>query len=192
MKRAFDIFASAVALVVLSPALFAIALAVKLTSPGPIVFRHERLGRNRVAFDVLKFRTMTAGASGSAIKAANDSRITRIGAFLRDYKLDELPQLVNVIRGEMSIVGPRPEVSEYVELDPRYETVLSVRPGLTDPASLAYRHEQELLEEQDDPQQFYVEELLPEKVRLSVEYVENQSMRRDAELIRDTLKAIRQ
>ena len=141
-------------------------------------------------FDVLKFRTMSEGSTGAQITAAGDSRITKVGAILRDYKLDELPQLINVMRGEMSIVGPRPEVQRYVELDERYKQVLRVRPGITDPASLTFRNEQELLSEQDDAEAYYTEQLLPEKVRLSVEYVETQSMRKDIELIFHTLKAI--
>ena len=145
---------------------------------------------NHKPFEVLKFRTMSTGASGAAITAAGDSRITKIGSFLRDYKLDELPQLINVIRGEMSIVGPRPEVAKYVNLDDRYALVLQVRPGLTDPASLKFRHEQELLMQQDDPEGFYVQELLPEKVNLAVHYVQNQSMRGDLQLIIKTLRAI--
>lgn len=192
MKRAFDLLAASAALVALSPLLAVIAIAVKLTSPGPALFRHERIGLAHQPFEVLKFRTMTTGSSGAAITTANDARITNVGAFLRNYKLDELPQLINIVRGEMSIVGPRPEVSRYVELDDRYNIVLTARPGLTDPASLEYRHEQDLLAEQEDPERFYVEELLPEKVRLSVEYVENQSIRRDVGLILDTLKAIAQ
>ena len=189
-KRAFDLVAAGVALVVLLPVLLIIAIAVKVTSQGPVLFRHERIGVGRRPFHVLKFRTMTHGATGAAITTAGDARITSVGAFLRQYKLDELPQLLNVIRGEMSIVGPRPEVARYVELDDRYDTVLQVRPGLTDPASLTYRHEQELLGAQASPEQFYVEELLPEKVRLSVEYVEGQSIRGDLRLIVETLKAL--
>lgn len=190
VKRAFDLVASGAALVVLSPVLFVIGAAVKLTSKGPVLFRHERIGVGHRPFDVLKFRTMTHGAAGAAITAAGDARITKVGAVLRQYKLDELPQLLNVLRGEMSIVGPRPEVARYVELDDRYDTVLQVRPGLTDPASLEYRHEQELLGAQSNPEQFYVDELLPEKVRLSVEYVNEQSIRGDINLILETLKAL--
>ena len=129
-KRAFDLVAAGVALVVLLPVLLIIAIAVKVTSQGPVLFRHERIGVGRRPFHVLKFRTMTHGATGAAITTAGDARITSVGAFLRQYKLDELPQLLNVIRGEMSIVGPRPEVARYVELDDRYDTVLQVRPCL--------------------------------------------------------------
>ena len=190
MKRAFDIAASALALITLAPLLIALALIVKSTSSGPVLFRHERIGRSYVPFDVLKFRTMRSGNAGAQITTADDTRITPVGKILRRYKLDELPQLVNVLRGEMSIVGPRPEVSKYVEMDERYAKVLQVRPGLTDPASLKFRHEQELLAAQPDPEPFYVEELLPEKVRLSVDYVENQSMSTDLRLIGETLRAL--
>lgn len=182
--------ASAAALLAGAPAFIAIAIAIKATSPGPVLFRHERVGKDFVPFDVLKFRTMRNDIEGAQITTAGDPRITKVGRVLRQYKLDELPQLVNVLRGEMSIVGPRPEVQRYVELEGGYQMVLTARPGLTDPASLTYRHEQELLEEQDDAEAFYVGELLPEKVRLSVDYVENQSFVGDLKLIAETLKAI--
>lgn len=168
----------------------AIACAVRVSSPGPILYRHTRIGKDYLEFDVLKFRTMRTGLVGANITSAGDPRITTVGRFLRQYKLDELPQLLNVLRGEMSIVGPRPEVEEYVSLMSEYRSILSVRPGLTDPASLRYRHEQELLEAQDDPQRFYIDELLPEKVRLSKEYVETQSLIGDLVLIAQTLKGI--
>ncbi len=178
------------ALIVSAPLLIAIAVLVKVTSPGPVIFRHERVGMNHEPFEVLKFRTMSAGSEGAEITAAGDARITKVGAVLRNYKLDELPQLINVVRGEMSIVGPRPEVAKYVDLDDRYDVVLRVRPGLTDPASLKFRHEQELLMQEADPEDFYVRELLPEKVALAVDYVSNQSMRGDLQLIFRTLRAI--
>ena len=190
MKRAFDVIAAGAALMFLAPALLTIAIAVKVTSRGPALFRHERIGLGFEPFDVIKFRTMATGSSGASITAADDDRITTVGRFLRQYKLDELPQLLNVLKGEMSIVGPRPEIARYVELDSRYHTLLQTRPGLTDPASLQYRDEQDLLAAQHDPEKFYIDELLPEKVRLSVDYVNNQSMRRDLQLIFETLRAL--
>lgn len=190
IKRIFDVVAAGAALILLAPLLVVIAILVKVTSDGPALFRHERVGLNYERFEVLKFRTMRTGSSGAEITAAGDARITKVGAVLRNYKLDELPQLINVVRGEMSIVGPRPEVAKYVELDGRYDVVLQTRPGLTDPASLKYRHEQTLLDEQDDPEIFYVQELLPQKVSLAVDYVNNQSMRGDLQLILQTLRAI--
>ena len=190
MKRVFDVIASAAALILGAPVMAAIACAVRVSSPGPILYRHTRIGKDYLEFDVLKFRTMRTGLVGANITSAGDPRITTVGRFLRQYKLDELPQLLNVLRGEMSIVGPRPEVEEYVSLMSEYRSILSVRPGLTDPASLRYRHEQELLEAQDDPQRFYIDELLPEKVRLSKEYVETQSLIGDLVLIAQTLKGI--
>lgn len=190
MKRAFDLIAAGAGLFVLSPVLGIVWLAVRLTSPGPALFRHERIGKDFEPFDVLKFRTMRNDSTGANITTAGDDRITSVGRILRQYKIDELPQLINVVRGEMSIVGPRPEVKEYVDLMEAYQTVLQVRPGLTDPASLEYRHEQDLLDAQDDPKSYYTTQLLPEKVRLSVDYVHNRSFRTDIELIFQTLKAL--
>lgn len=190
MKRAFDLIAASTALVLLSPALLAIALAVRLTSPGPALFRHKRVGKDFVPFEVLKFRTMRNDVEGAQITTAGDARITTVGRFLRQYKIDELPQLINVVRGEMSIVGPRPEVKQYVDLMDDYETVLKVRPGLTDPASLSFRHEQELLDAQDDPGTYYEAVVLPEKVRLSAQYVRDRSFMGDLKLILQTLGAL--
>ncbi len=190
MKRVFDLVVSSFAVLVLAPLLAALSALIKFSSSGPVLFRHERVGRNYSTFDVLKFRTMQAGSSGASITSAGDQRITNVGAVLRQYKLDELPQLFNVIRGDMSIVGPRPEVMKYVTMDDRYETILQVRPGLTDPASLAFRHEQDLLGSQQDPERFYVEEILGQKISLSVDYVENQSLLTDLKLILRTILAI--
>lgn len=191
LKRAMDVAVSGVFLAVAWPFLFLIGAAVRLESNGPALFRHERVGRNGEPFDVMKFRTMAASTGGPEITSANDQRITRLGAVLRKYKLDELPQLLNVLRGEMSLVGPRPEVLRYVEAFPaEYAKILSVRPGITDPASLRYRDEQEILAGKDDPEAFYLNELLPEKLRLSAEYVDQQSARRDVAVVWQTLRVI--
>ena len=190
MKRVFDVFVAATSLALLLPFLLIIGIAIRVSSPGPALFRHERVGQDFSPFEVLKFRTMRSDSVGSQITSASDPRVTALGRILRQYKIDELPQLVNVLRGDMSIVGPRPEVARYVELHPEYKVVLSVQPGLTDPASLRYRHEQELLETQDDPETFYRSELLPDKIRLSVSYVESRSFVGDLKLIGKTIHAI--
>jgi len=194
IKRAFDLLASASGLVVLAPLLLLIAVAVKLDSPGPVLFRQERVGRNGRIFRIRKFRTMVRDAPrlGGAITVGRDPRITRVGHVLRRYKLDELPQLIDVLLGDMSLVGPRPEVPKYVALYPPgiRERVLSVRPGLTDNASLAYIDENAQLAGAADPEREYVEKILPEKLRLYVEYVDNRSLALDLSIIGRTAARI--
>ena len=191
MKRLLDIVSAAAFLALAWPILAAIAIAVRLDTPGSVIFRHQRIGLHGTSFDVLKFRTMTAAAGGPQLTTGTDARITRVGAMLRRYKLDELPQLVNVLRGDMSIVGPRPEVERYVDAFPReYGEILSVRPGMTDPASLLFHNEQEILAEFDDPERHYLETLLPQKLELSARYVREQSFRGDIVLIFKTIAAI--
>ena len=194
IKRAFDLLASASGLVVLAPLMLLIAVAVKLDSPGPVLFRQERVGRNGRIFRIRKFRTMVRDAPrlGGAITVGRDPRITRVGHVLRRYKLDELPQLIDVLLGDMSLVGPRPEVPKYVALYPPgiRERVLSVRPGLTDNASLAYIDENAQLAGAADPEREYVEKILPEKLRLYVEYVDNRSLALDLSIIGRTAARI--
>ena len=191
LKRALDVMVSAGFLALSWPVLLLIAAVVKLESDGPALFRHERIGKAGVPFDVMKFRTMTASTGGPEITSATDTRITRVGAVLRKYKLDELPQFLNILRGEMSLVGPRPEVRRYVEAFPaEYEKILTVRPGITDPASLQFRDEQDLLAEAADPETLYLEDVLPEKLRLSTEYVDHRSTRGDALLVWQTVRAV--
>jgi lipopolysaccharide/colanic/teichoic acid biosynthesis glycosyltransferase len=175
-----------------SPVLAAAALAVALTSPGPILFRHERIGRRGRRFRLLKFRTMRHGATGLEISAADDVRITPVGRVLRRIKLDELPQLWNVVRGDMSLVGPRPEVPKYVDAnDPLWADVLSVRPGLTDPATLRYRHEERLLASvSGDRDRHYREIVLPAKLRESVAYLRRRSWRSDLYVLFGTLRKV--
>ena len=188
-KRLFDILLSAVGLVLASPVLLLAAVAVKLSSPGPVLFRQQRMGKNFVPFWILKFRTMIVDAPnrGAQITAGADPRITRIGGALRKTKLDELPQLWNVLRGDMSFVGPRPEVPRYVEMfADDYRTVLSVRPGITDPASLKFRHESEILGQADDPEAEYVQRILPEKIALAKEYIAQASLLSDLRLLVQT------
>lgn len=191
MKRAFDLIAALAGLVLLSPLLAAVALAVAATSRGPVIFRQRRVGLHGEPFEILKFRTMTYAppATGPLVTAAGDRRVTGVGRVLRAAKLDELPQLWNVVRGDMSLVGPRPEVQRYVELySPEVALkVLSVRPGITDEASLAFRNESEILGLAADPERAYVEEILPEKLRLYVEYVDGRSFLGDIGIIARTL-----
>ncbi len=189
-KRAFDLFWSLLGLAVLSPFLAATALAVKLEDGGPVFFRQMRVGRGGRAFRIWKFRTMVvdAEARGRAITVGADPRITRTGRFLRASKLDELPQLLNVVTGEMSLVGPRPEVPRYVDLytdDQR--SILGLRPGITDLASIKYRNESELLARAADPDAAYVREILPDKIRINQAYAARAGIGADVLVILATL-----
>jgi lipopolysaccharide/colanic/teichoic acid biosynthesis glycosyltransferase len=191
-----DLSVSSVAFVILSPLMCAIALLVRIDSPGPALFRQERVGRGGRPFAILKFRSMRADAprSGPAVTVGNDPRITRLGRFIRRYKLDELPQLMNVIKGDMSLVGPRPEVPKYVELYPAEarRVVLSVRPGITDPASIAFVNESELLATAADAEAMYREIILPQKLRMYCDYVAGQSVMGDLKvLLRTVVAALR-
>jgi len=192
MKRLLDIAAASAGLLLLAPLLGLVALSIKLDSPGPVLFRQERIGRGFRPFWILKFRTMRQSeAPGPAITAENDPRITRLGRFLRRSKIDELPQLVNVLKGDMSLVGPRPEVPRYVETFQRdYEEILAVRPGLTDLASLKYRNESALLGSSRDPEREYLERVLPDKIRLAKEYIRRSSFIFDLGLIAKTFRTI--
>ena len=190
-KRLFDIIVSGTALLLLSPAFLVIAIAIWLESGRPIFFAQERIGYGFVPFTLWKFRSMRSGTSGPLITACGDSRITRAGRFLRVSKLDEFPQLWNVLRGDMSLVGPRPEVRRYVDLcRTEYSRILSVRPGITDPASIEFRHEEQLLAQSDDRERLYVEQILPAKLRLSQQYVAEPSLRRDFVIITQTMFAV--
>jgi len=185
-KRIFDVVAAAVGLVLLSPVFLVAAVLVKLTSAGPVFFRQERMGRGFRPFRIYKFRSMVSDAPsrGGAVTAGEDPRITRIGRFLRKTKIDEIPQLINVLAGDMSLVGPRPEVPKYVDMFREdYETILGVRPGITDLASLAFRDEAALLGRADDPEEEYVTRILPEKIRLAKQYIARASLRFDLKII---------
>ena len=192
IKRLFDIVASALGLLLLSPLLIAVAVWIKLDSRGPVMFRQERVGRFGQPFMIHKFRTMRVDNTGLQITVGADMRITGAGRFLRASKLDELPQLWDVLRGAMSLVGPRPEVPRYVALYPAdlRETVLSVRPGITDLASIEYRDESAVLARAADPERAYVDEVLPAKLALSARYVREASFFGDMRLILATLGAI--
>ncbi len=193
VKRSFDVLACSVGLIVLSPLLAVTAVAVKLSSPGPVFFRQERVGRGFRPFQMLKFRTMVVDAPklGGQITASGDPRITRVGRVLRKLKLDELPQLINVVRGDMSLVGPRPEVPRYVEqFRDDYREILRVRPGITDLASVKYRDESEQLAAAEDPEHEYVHHILPDKIELAREYTSRASLWFDLKLILQTLVRI--
>ena len=190
-KRLFDVIGAALGLLLLAPLLGAIALWIKLDSRGPVLFRQQRVGRFGVPFRIRKFRTMVADAParGAEITVGADARITRAGRVLRRAKLDELPQLLDVLAGTMSLVGPRPEVPRYVALYPPAlrDKVLSVRPGLTDPASLEFSDESAVLGRAADPERAYVDEVMPAKLRCAVAYVERASFAGDLLLIARTL-----
>jgi len=189
-KRSFDVLAASIGLVLVSPIMLVVAVIIPLDSPGGIFFRQWRIGRNFRPFQLLKFRTMVPNADqiGPAITAGEDPRITRFGRFLRKSKIDELPQLLNVVRGEMSLVGPRPEVPKYVEMfRSDYQEVLQVRPGITDGASIRFRDEATLLAAAVDAEQEYRTHILPAKLAIAKDYVKHHSMYRDAVLIASTL-----
>jgi lipopolysaccharide/colanic/teichoic acid biosynthesis glycosyltransferase len=193
-KRVFDLLLSSLGLFALAPLLLLIAVLIKLDSPGPVMFRQERVGRFGQPFRIHKFRTMrheTAG-QGLQITVGADRRITRVGGFLRASKLDELPQLLDVWLGDMSLVGPRPEVPRYVAHYPAdvRDKVLSVRPGITDIASIEYRDESAVLARAADPEQAYIHEVLPHKLALAAQYVDRSSVGLDLWLIWRTLVAI--
>ncbi|MDD4050979.1 MAG: sugar transferase [candidate division Zixibacteria bacterium] len=186
MKRAFDIIVSAVTLVVLSPFFLIIALAVLITMGWPIFFRQTRIGKDSKAFKIIKFRTMIkeADKQGLPITTGEDPRVTPIGRILRKTKLDELPQFLNVLWGHMSLVGPRPEVPRYVRMYSRKQMrVLSVKPGLTDPATIEYRDEETILAKYNDPEKAYIEVIMPDKLRLNLSYLEKASFTGDLALI---------
>ena len=193
MKRSFDVLMSGLGLLVLSPLFLVLAVWIKLDSPGPVFYRQVRVGRFNKDFRIFKFRSMRVGADkGSLITVGgHDPRITRSGYFIRKFKLDELPQLINVFVGDMSLVGPRPEVRRYVDLyTPEQMHVLDVRPGVTDMASIRYRNENELLETAADPDKYYVEVIMQDKLRLNLEYVEKRSFLFDLKLIFQTFYTI--
>jgi lipopolysaccharide/colanic/teichoic acid biosynthesis glycosyltransferase len=191
-KRLFDLLGATLALLLLSPLLLAAALAVKLDSPGPVFYRQQRVGRHGVPFFIHKFRTMHHGAGGPLLTVGDDPRITRVGAFLRRTRIDELPQFIDVLLGHMSLVGPRPEVPRYVAQYPPElrQRVLAVRPGITDPASLAYIDEARLLAAAADPEREYVEIILPAKLRRSADYADHATPWTDLGVLWATLRRL--
>ncbi|MDA2935689.1 sugar transferase [Patescibacteria group bacterium AH-259-L05] len=193
IKRLFDTFCSLIGLFILAPFLLIISIAIKLDSPGHVFHRGLRIGKNEKPFRIYKFRTMIKDAEklGPTSTAEDDPRITKIGRFIRKYKLDELPQLINVLKGEMSFVGPRPQVPWAVKLYTQEEkALLSVRPGITDYASIAFPNEEEILRGSKDPDKDYMEKINPEKVRLGLQYVKNHSLWIDIKIILKTIKIL--
>lgn len=192
-KRLFDIGASLLILLIASPFLLLLALAIKLDSPGPVFYRQVRVGRYGKDFRIFKFRTMVQDADkkGLSLTTGHDPRITRVGRFIRKIRLDEFSQLLNVLKGEMSLVGPRPEVRRYVEAyAPEYWATLLVRPGITAPSSIAFRNEDEILSAGGDPEEIYIQQILPEKCRLNLEYLKNISVCRDIAVMFQTAAAV--
>lgn len=193
MKRLFDFVASACGLLVLSPLFLVLAIWIKCDSHGPVFYRQVRVGLKNRDFRIFKFRSMRVGADkGSLVTiGGRDPRVTRSGYYIRKYKLDELPQLINVFLGQMSLVGPRPEVRHYVNYWTKEQLhVLDVRPGITDPASIKFRNENELMEKADNPEDFYINTIMPEKLKLYLNYVEHHSFFYDIKLILETFKVI--
>ena len=193
MKRIFDVTASGLGLLLLSPLFLIVAIWIRLDSPGPVFYRQTRVGRYNKDFRLLKFRSMRVGSDkkGLITVGGRDPRVTRSGYYIRKYKLDELPQLINVFKGDMSLVGPRPEVRKYVDLyTPEQLHVLDVRPGITDMASIRYRNENELLEQAADPEQFYRDTVMQDKLRINLKYVSDHSFFKDIKIILMTFKAV--
>ena len=193
MKRLFDILCSFIGLLLLQPLFVVTAIMIKVDSQGPVFFRQGRVGRNFRRFMIYKFRTMVVDAekNGLRITSGGDSRITKVGRILRKFKIDELPQLFNVLKGDMSLVGPRPEVEEYVKLyEKDYMEILKRRPGITDVSSIIFREEEAVLKNQVDPEGYYKKILLPEKIRLAKEYIEHSSFSYDLKLVLNTLHKI--
>ena len=190
MKRFFDLVTSGIGLLVLSPLFLFLAVWVKLDSPGPVFYRQTRVGRGNRDFRLFKFRSMRVGSDrkGLITVGDRDPRVTRSGYFIRKYKLDELPQLINVFIGDMSLVGPRPEVRKYVDLYTSEQMhVLDIRPGITAPASICYRNESELLAKADDPERYYREVVMQDKLRINLDYVANYTLLWDIGLLFKTL-----
>ena len=193
MKRIFDLFFSCLGILFLLPIYIIIAILIKIDSNGDILYKQERIGKNGIPFYVLKFRTMIPNAfsKGALTVGSRDPRVTNIGFYLRKYKLDELPQLFNVFLGEMSFVGPRPEVKKYTDLyNAEQKKVLSVAPGITDYASIKFRNENDLLSESDDPEKLYINQIMPEKLNLNLKYINDNNVFKDIKIIFNTFYTI--
>lgn len=193
LKRTFDIVASGLGLVCLSPLFLALAVWIKADSKGPVFFRQVRVGKNNKDFRIYKFRSMRPGSDkkGLITVGGKDPRVTRSGYYIRKFKLDEFPQLINVFKGDMSLVGPRPEVRKYVDLyTPEQMKVLDVRPGITSLASIRYRNENEILAKAEDPDKTYIEVVMPDKLAIDIEYVSKANLLTDIKLILSTFKEV--
>lgn len=190
----FDLFFSLIGIIITIPIFILVSIMIKLTSKGPIIFKQERVGKNKKIFYIYKFRTMTDcddRASDRQVTVINDQRITRIGRILRKYKIDELPQLYNVLKGDMSFVGPRPEVKKYVKFyEEEYDEILKIKSGITDLASIEYIDENTIISKYSDPEKIYIEEVLPKKLMLNKRYIEEMSIKNDILLILKTIKKI--
>lgn len=192
MKRAFDFILSLIGLILLSPIFLIISLLIALSSKGGVFYKQTRVGKDNIDFKVYKFRSMIVDADKKGLlsigKDGRDPRVTKIGYILRKNKLDELPQLINVLKGDMSLVGPRPEVRKYVDLyDNKQKEILKVRPGITDIASITYRNENDLLSQNPNPEDYYIHEIMPKKISLSLEYVKTRTLIKDIKLIFKTI-----
>ncbi|MGN0002938.1 MAG: sugar transferase [Sphingobacterium composti] len=193
LKRFIDIVGSSLGLLLLLPVFILIAILVAISSKGPVFFKQCRVGLNMVDFHLIKFRTMYVSTNNKSLLTigSNDSRVTKVGYYLRKYKLDELPQLINVLRGEMSLVGPRPEVRKYVNLyDDQQRYVLSVKPGITDWASVEFFNESELLAQAEDPESYYIQHIIPIKITHNLKYVAKNSIYTDLKIIWMTFNKI--
>lgn len=190
MKRLFDITASFFGILILSPLFIFISLWVGLSSKGGVFYKQIRVGRNNKDFKLYKFRSMRVNSDkqGLLTVGSKDSRITKAGYFIRKYKIDELPQLFNVLKGDMSFVGPRPEVRRYVDLYSKEQMkVLSVRPGITDPASIKYRNENDILSSQSNPEEYYIQHIMPDKLKINIDYINTQTFIKDIKIIFQTI-----
>ncbi len=193
IKRAFDILFSLFGIILISPLLIVISVMIKLDSRGKIIYKQIRVGRNHVNFNLLKFRTMLEDADKGSLLTigSHDARITTIGYYLRKYKLDELPQLINILEGDMSFVGPRPEVRKYVKLyNALQRRVLTVKPGLTDYATVEYMDENTLLANVENPEQFYINHIIPDKINFNLKYIDHHNLWIDIKIILLTIKNI--
>ncbi|MEE1112414.1 MAG: sugar transferase [Bacteroidales bacterium] len=190
MKRLFDITASFFGIIILSPLLIFIGLWIGLSSKGGVFYKQIRVGKNNKDFKLYKFRSMRVNSDkqGLLTVGSKDSRITKAGYFIRKYKIDELPQLFNVLKGDMSFVGPRPEVRRYVDLYSKEQMkVLSVRPGITDPASIKYRNENDILSSQSNPEEYYIQHIMPDKLKINIDYINTQTFIKDIKIIFQTI-----
>jgi len=193
LKRVFDFVAAFIGLILLSPFLVVIALWIKFSAKGPLFYTQKRVGKDFKEFDIYKFRSMVVNADkiGPSVTSSDDSRITEVGKFIRKTKIDELPQLLNVFKGDMSLVGPRPEVMKFVDKKrDEYKKVLSVRPGITDNAAIEFRDEETIMNSYEDKERAYLEIILPQKIKLYYNYIDNISFVNDVKLILQTLKVI--
>jgi len=193
LKRVFDFIAAFIGLLLLSPILLVIALWIKFSSKGPLFYTQKRVGKDFKEFDIYKFRSMVVNADkiGPSVTSSDDSRITEVGKFIRKTKIDELPQLLNVLKGDMSLVGPRPEVMQFVaKKRDEYKKVLSVRPGITDNAAIEFRDEETIMNAYEDKEKAYLDIILPKKIKLYYNYIDNISFTNDIKLLLHTLKVI--